>query len=514
MIPNGHATEDLLLQSSSVMKSEGDKIELKCDLWKPFVFGMISALLGVLLTVWTPSNLLLNERLRMRPGLPPYEWWVSPPGEILLKVYLFNITNLEAFLNGTDQKLNLDEVGPIIYQEKLIHTNVTHNDNGTLSYTAKRFLVYLPAMNHLDLNDTLVVPNIAVLGMASYFGNSMSITKSVFNALVRNLESRSIIRTTIYDYLWNSTDPVLDIGNSLFPILVPVKNLGILAVVYEKFEHRITAYIGTKCGPSRFFLIDQFDGSQYLPDHGCEEKLVNATEGVAFHPFLTKNETILYWRKTLCKVVELDFEREVVSHGFNAYRYTLRNETFRRKAPEPDCFIGDPPLPNGLIDVSKCFFNIPVAISFPHFLNADPVTTIYVNGLKPTVEQHGSFIHIEPITGVPLETRAQLQANLVLGDLSGFNEDIEPFSNIIIPLFCFEFNQAGLPSHISNTVFFIAVILPYLQVIVIVVLYCTGLGLITLNVYKFATKRQKRYLKGNIVQSEECNMLCKSELIL
>lgn len=505
MITNGHATEDPLLQSYSEMKSKGDKVELKCDSWKPFVFGIISALLGVLLTIWTPSHLLLNERLRMRPGLPAYDWWVSPPDEILLRIYLFNITNLEAFLSGTDQKLNLDEVGPIIFQEKLNHTNVTHNDNGTLSYTAKRFLVYLPTMNNLDLNDTLVVPNVAILGMASYFGNSMSVTKSIINALVRNLESRSVLRTTIYDYLWNCTDPVLDLGNSLFPILVPTNNLGILALVYEKFEHRLTTYIGTNYGPSRFLLIDQFDGSQYLPEHGCEEKLVNTTEGVGFHPFLTKNETILYWRKTTCKVVELDFEREVVSQGFNAYRYTLRNETFHRKTPKPDCFIGDPPLPNGLADVSKCFFNIPVAIGFPHFLNADPVAKTYVDGLKPTVEQHGSYIHIEPITGVPLESKARMQANLVLRDLSDFNEDIEPFSNIILPLFWLEYNQVGLPLYISNMVFFIAVILPYLQVIIIVVLYCIGLGLVALNAYKFATKR-----RNNIVQPKECNMLCKT----
>lgn len=49
-------------------------------------------------------------------GLPPYDWWVQPPDEVLLKVYVFNITNSEEFLNGTDKNLRVQEIGPIVYR--------------------------------------------------------------------------------------------------------------------------------------------------------------------------------------------------------------------------------------------------------------------------------------------------------------------------------------------------------------------------------------------------------------
>lgn len=48
-------------------------------------------------------------------GLPPFEWWKTPPDAVLMNVYIFNYTNSEAFLNGTDDKLKVEEIGPIVY---------------------------------------------------------------------------------------------------------------------------------------------------------------------------------------------------------------------------------------------------------------------------------------------------------------------------------------------------------------------------------------------------------------
>ncbi|KAK5644000.1 hypothetical protein RI129_007845 [Pyrocoelia pectoralis] len=494
--------ENPLLQSKVERSQSHTKktTEGKCGLWKPLVFGISASLLGLLLTIWTPFHILMNERLRMRPGLPPYEWWKTPPDKVLLRVYVFNITNSEAFLNGTDKKLNVEEVGPIIFLEKVTHSDVIVNDNDTMTYSAKRSAIYLPMMNHIDLNQTLIVPNIAVLGIASYLWDWNFVTKMGFNYLLRKIESQPIVKTTIYNFLWNFTDPVIDLGHSFFPVMVPTTNLGILTIVYEHFEHTVTSYMGTNNGHSRYFLIDKFDGSEYLPHHDCKEKLVNSTEGVTYHQFLTKNETILYWRKTQCKVIELDFERELFTNGFNAYRFTLRNETFHRQDSYSDCFKGNPPLPNGLIDVSKCYFDLPISISFPHFLNADPIAKTYVNGLKPSNEKHGSFVDIEPVTGVPLESRARLQSNLILKDFSGLSETLERFSDITVPLFWLEYNQVGIPTYMSNLIFFLIKILPSLQIIVVVVLFCTGLALAIYAAYKFITRRKQKNLQHKIMR--------------
>jgi len=49
-------------------------------------------------------------------GLPAYEWWKNPPDQVLLRVYLFNVTNSERFESGLDSKLELNEIGPIVFR--------------------------------------------------------------------------------------------------------------------------------------------------------------------------------------------------------------------------------------------------------------------------------------------------------------------------------------------------------------------------------------------------------------
>lgn len=69
----------------------------------------------------------------------------------------------------------------------------------------------------------------------------------------------------------------------------------------------VTVYIGPKYNHSKFFLIDRYDGSEYLPGFGskCHLKVMDSTEGLSYPQFLSKNDVLKYWRKTLCKVGDL-----------------------------------------------------------------------------------------------------------------------------------------------------------------------------------------------------------------
>ncbi|KAE8751426.1 hypothetical protein FOCC_FOCC002001 [Frankliniella occidentalis] len=57
-----------------------------------------------------------TKRLKMVPGLPAYEWWATPPDEVLLRVYVFNVTNQQDFESGRTNKLHMQEVGPFIFR--------------------------------------------------------------------------------------------------------------------------------------------------------------------------------------------------------------------------------------------------------------------------------------------------------------------------------------------------------------------------------------------------------------
>lgn len=57
----------------------------------------------------------------------------------------------------------MEEVGPIVYNEVWRHQNIVFNNNGTMSYFVNKTLVYNPKDNNINLNATIVMPNIAVL---------------------------------------------------------------------------------------------------------------------------------------------------------------------------------------------------------------------------------------------------------------------------------------------------------------------------------------------------------------
>jgi len=58
--------------------------------------------------------LIFLQTVIIREGGAVYEYWHDPPTPIYLKVYMFNISNKDEFLQG--QKAALNEVGPYIYK--------------------------------------------------------------------------------------------------------------------------------------------------------------------------------------------------------------------------------------------------------------------------------------------------------------------------------------------------------------------------------------------------------------
>lgn len=116
-------------------------------------------------------DIAMQERIEMLPIYPSYFWWLDPKPEVLLNVNIFNITNSEEFMRGTDKVLKLQEVGPIVYQEKLIHKDIEfHKENSTMSYTVVRSLVFREEKNIPGiLNQTIVSVNMATLGIVLIF---------------------------------------------------------------------------------------------------------------------------------------------------------------------------------------------------------------------------------------------------------------------------------------------------------------------------------------------------------
>ena len=67
---------------------------------------------------------MINQSLAPSPTSDIFVLWKDPPIHPTLKVYLFNITNLDPWLKGVDSVLNFQEVGPYAYRETWRKTNV------------------------------------------------------------------------------------------------------------------------------------------------------------------------------------------------------------------------------------------------------------------------------------------------------------------------------------------------------------------------------------------------------
>lgn len=52
------------------------------------------------------------------------KWYLNPPIDKIIKVYLFNYTNIERFMNGQDKKIQINQIGPYVYTEFAEKVNV------------------------------------------------------------------------------------------------------------------------------------------------------------------------------------------------------------------------------------------------------------------------------------------------------------------------------------------------------------------------------------------------------
>lgn len=79
-------------------------------------FALCLLLLGVLVTVGFGAmfRFIIDQRVALRVGGQSFGFWSKPPVEPIIRIYVYNVTNADEFLNnGT--KPQLDELGPYVY---------------------------------------------------------------------------------------------------------------------------------------------------------------------------------------------------------------------------------------------------------------------------------------------------------------------------------------------------------------------------------------------------------------
>uniref|UniRef100_A0A1B6FMI9 Uncharacterized protein n=1 Tax=Cuerna arida TaxID=1464854 RepID=A0A1B6FMI9_9HEMI len=73
------------------------------------------------------------------------------------------------------------------------------------------------------------------------------------------------------------------------------------------------------------------------------------------------------------------------------------------------------------MNMTSCRFGAPVFVSFPHFLDANPVYLSRVQGLRPNREKHQFYFTVEPTYGIPIDVGARVQLNMLMQPFSHFS---------------------------------------------------------------------------------------------
>lgn len=62
------------------------------------------------------------------------EWWQDSPIQPLIKVYIYNYTNIDDYLNGRAKKMQITEVGPYVYKEFGQRVHLTFHDEHKITF--------------------------------------------------------------------------------------------------------------------------------------------------------------------------------------------------------------------------------------------------------------------------------------------------------------------------------------------------------------------------------------------
>lgn len=62
------------------------------------------------------NKMILFQYLEMKEGSFLYKMWETPPYKLYSEVWVYNYTNVQEFLDGTDKTLKVKEVGPFRFE--------------------------------------------------------------------------------------------------------------------------------------------------------------------------------------------------------------------------------------------------------------------------------------------------------------------------------------------------------------------------------------------------------------
>uniref|UniRef100_A0A4X1UNS3 Scavenger receptor class B member 1 n=1 Tax=Sus scrofa TaxID=9823 RepID=A0A4X1UNS3_PIG len=382
--------------------------------------GLLLAALGAVMIVMVPSIIKQQvlKNVRIDPSSLSFNMWKEIPVPFYLSVYFFDVINPNEILQG--QKPQVRERGPYVYREFRHKSNITFNDNDTVSFLEYRSYQFQPHKSRGLESDYIVIPNILVLSASVMMEDRPMSLKLIMTFAFSALGERAFVNRTVGEIMWGYEDPLIHLINKYFPNMFPFKGkFGLFAELNNSDSGLFTVFTGVK-DFSRIHLVDKWNGlSKVNFWHSDQCNMINGTSGQMWAPFMTPESSLEFYSPEACRSMKLIYKEQGVFEGIPTFRFVAPNTLFANGSVYPPNEGFCPCMESGIQNVSTCRFNAPLFLSHPHFYNADPVLAEAVSGLHPNTEEHSLFLDIHPVTGIPMNCSVKLQLSLYIKSVKG-----------------------------------------------------------------------------------------------
>lgn len=379
----------------------------------------------------------------------------------IVKVHIFNYTNIKEVESGIDTKYNVEDIGPFVYEQYMERHNLEFNEQHTeISYNEFNKFKFIPKLSfgHRK-NHILTVPNMLMLSAAAMGQEQMYLTRVAMSALFRGINARPFRKIPADSFIFGYDDSLYSLAKNVLSKNLPFEKFGVLAHLNGTSPDRLTINTGLN-DITQLGLLKSINGRSSTGHWSGDCAELGGTNGVNVPPLLVQHKSSFdVYLKDMCRKVRFDYEREIkiMNNSLTAYRYVLPTSVFHHPDTEPDnqCYCdqeaGTCP-PRGLYNSTSCAFGSPIFMSLPHMLDTDSDISGGVTGLKPDIELHGSYLHMQPFMGFPMEGKTRLQLNIQVQKSLGITQLDRFEDGVVLPVAWMEFgNDAdNLPEEVHD----------------------------------------------------------------
>lgn len=418
------------------------------------------------------------------------EYWTKPPIDPIIKIYVFNYTNIQDVLNGVDKRIKLKEVGPYVYRERIEKIGVNFEGH-SITFNVRHLVIvnlwgnfklsfgdfqensshtFVPHLSHnLTEDDVITVPNIPFISGISTVNSMGFIGQFGFKTILASTKPKEFQNLTVAKYFLGYTDDFMSLVSRVKWDFNP-EDVGILSPRRGVTKKSMTIDAGTGADAYNVGRVYAVGGETKLNIWKSEEcNQVAGSDGVIYGPrSVQAKDDLQVYLPNFCRALPLVFDREEKISGMRSFVYKAPFGVFSSPENFPaNEFFCEPKNAkqkhvDGLLDVSECIDgNPPIFVSHPHFMEGDASLFEHFDGLTPNQQKHESYAYIHPRLSVPLFGVSRTQVNL---RLSHFGKYFKNFPDgMVLPLAWIETTTEEFPEHIKTRLFLSTVVVDYLE---------------------------------------------------